>query len=172
LFRKDYCPTTEVILFGGMGITHPLRFHAICLVDSIAWEIFIFTLVVLNSIVLALTSSGGEDTTTTGSLAKAGSSTSFVPVLRFFEVLFQICFTYEAALLITAHGMVIHSSSYFRKAWNVFDFITLIASWIVQVCMVQGPILHLFLVIKTLRPLRFLRLIPELRRLLQVRCQW
>lgn len=157
-FRKQYAALTEC----GFGVYHRLRLPAILLVDSIEWDAWILVMVLFNALCLAFFR------------PTDASYSSLSLTIQFFEILCQICFTYEAGVKLAALGVVRYKLSYFRDAWNVFDFVVLVAGWLAlyaffttisdDTSTLHGP-LTVFGVIRVLRPLRVLKMLPELRRL-------
>ena len=157
-FRKQYAPLTEC----GFGVYHRLRLPAILLVDSIEWDAWILVMVLFNALCLAFFR------------PTDASYSSLSLTIQFFEILCQICFTYEAIVKLAALGVARYKLSYLRDPWNVFDFVVLLAGWLAlyaffttlsdDTSTLHGP-LTVFGVIRVLRPLRVLKMLPELRRL-------
>ena len=175
--RKEYAPINEF----NQAITHQWRLQAIVLIDAVVWDAGMLIIVLLNALVLAIW--------------RPNDHSSLTLALTFCEVFFQILFSYEAMIkllalgvyrhrvrtilffpldsFMPAHMFISHSQlSYFRDGWNVFDFVILIAGWL-ALCdyrtasssLQSHSSLTIFGVIRTLRPLRVLRMLPELRRL-------
>lgn len=157
-FRKRYAPLTEC----GFGVYHRLRLPAILLVDSIEWDAWILVMVLFNALCLAFFR------------PTDASYSSLALTIQFFEILCQICFTYEAIVKLAALGIVRYRLSYLQDPWNVFDLVVLLAGWLALYASfttmsdgtgtLHGP-LTVFGVIRVLRPLRVLNMLPELRRL-------
>lgn len=157
-FRKRYAPLTEC----GFGVYHRLRLPAILLVDSIEWDAWILVMVLFNALCLAFFR------------PTDASYSSLSLTIQFFEILCQICFTYEALVKLAALGVARYRLSYLRDPWNVFDLVVLLAGWLALYASfttmsdgtstLHGP-LTVFGVIRVLRPMRVLKMLPELRRL-------
>ncbi|CAK9291753.1 unnamed protein product [Gordionus sp. m RMFG-2023] len=80
------------------------------LVVSIWFEYFIMILIALNTIILMM--------------KHANQSFKFTLTLHYLNSAFTVLFTIECILKITAFGI----KNYFKDAWNVFDFITVVGS--------------------------------------------
>ncbi|MEU4681206.1 ion transporter [Micromonospora sp. NPDC023737] len=115
-------------------------------VRSRPFEIAIIVLIVANGVVLGIE--------TFPHLGAAG------PVLRWLELAFRAAFVTEIAIRVLAHGR--RPQEFFRHAWNIFDFMVILAIFI--------PGLHgdsaLLRVLRVARVLRLVRFSPGLRTIL------
>lgn len=81
------------------------------IVQHQAFDIFIFTCICLNTVVLAMSWYGMEQ--------------SILDVLEVLNYIFTVIYTFEMAIKLPAMG-----KSYFRDNWCLFDFIIVISAWI------------------------------------------
>lgn len=81
-----------------------------------------------------------------------GSSSSYNQVLKSINYGFTVIFVIEAALKLIAFGV-----SYFRMGWNIFDF-----------CVVSASLFDIFMGSFTGTGLKFLRIGPQLARVMRV----
>ena len=79
------------------------------------------------------------------------------------DIIFVTLFVIEAFIKIVATGFVGHKSSYLRSAWNVLDFIVIVASLFSLVASSDLQIIRVLRVVRALRPLRTIKRAPSLR---------
>ncbi|XP_077004984.1 voltage-dependent N-type calcium channel subunit alpha-1B [Tamandua tetradactyla] len=111
-------------------------------VVSPPFEYFIMAMIALNTVVLMMKFHGAPD--------------EYEVMLKCLNIMFTSMFSMECALKITAFGVL----NYFRDAWNVFDFVTVLGS-ITDILVTE--IAHNFINLSFLRLFRAARLIKLLR---------
>ena len=114
------------------------------IVDSSGFQGFIFTVIVLNAIVLGLE-------TYDGIYDRYGST------LELFNEIFLGIFVVEVLLRISSYGL--KPWNYFRNGWNVFDFVVVFAVFIPGV-RENASLLRL---VRLLRIVRVVSVLPDLR---------
>merc|ERR1719412_569967 len=112
------------------------------IVESTPFEYFIMTLIVLNTILLMM--------------KYHGAPLILTDVLSYMNFTFTFCFTVECALKLISFG----PGSYFKDAWNTFDFVTVVGS-IIDALMVEFA--KNFINVGFLRLFRAARLVKLLR---------
>merc|ERR1719266_617989 len=112
------------------------------IVESTPFEYFIMTLIVLNTILLMM--------------KYHGAPLILTDVLSYMNFTFTFCFTVECVLKLISFG----PGSYFKDAWNTFDFVTVVGS-IVDALMVEFA--QNFINVGFLRLFRAARLVKLLR---------
>ncbi|XP_040581847.1 voltage-dependent calcium channel type A subunit alpha-1 isoform X6 [Lepeophtheirus salmonis] len=112
------------------------------IVESTPFEYFIMTLIVLNTILLMM--------------KYHGAPLLLTDILSYMNMTFTMCFTVECVLKLISYG----PGSYFKDAWNIFDFVTVVGS-IVDALMVEFA--KNFINVGFLRLFRAARLVKLLR---------
>ncbi|XP_037707101.1 voltage-dependent N-type calcium channel subunit alpha-1B [Choloepus didactylus] len=113
-------------------------------VVSPPFEYFIMAMIALNTVVLMMKFHGAPD--------------EYEVMLKCLNIMFTSMFSMECALKITAFGVL----NYFRDAWNVFDFVTVLGS-ITDILVTEIADTHNFINLSFLRLFRAARLIKLLR---------
>ena len=108
------------------------------LVTGYYFQVFIMICIVLNMVQMGLT--------------YEGESATYTLTLLYVNYVFTAIFILEAILMLSAMGL-----TYFKDSWNVFDFIV-----------VMGSIIDLLLTNMNAAQLTFLRVGPQLVRVLRV----
>ena len=131
-----------------------LRVTCIKIVENPWLERFIFTIIILNAISIALAVSSLVDD-------HPGAETA----LEIFEIVCLSIFTMEMFIKVTAMGLVRGNKTYLRNPWNILDFIVVILGWLTFVPGISSftPIRML----RLLRPLSTISRIPSLRRIVR-----
>ncbi len=133
--------------------SHPLRVHAIFLVESAWFERASLLAVLLNCAMLAVQGPPGQ------------SSSGWIDVATHesLELLFTMLFTLELACRSVAMGFAGHEWSYLSNSWNRLDCLVVVTSWL--------PLLFPSLdnysamrAVRALRPLRTINRLPGMRR--------
>ena len=80
-----------------------------------------------------------------------------VTIMMVLDYFFTVAFIIEMSIKLVALGLIMDDGSYLRDNWNRLDFFIVLSS-IVEI-MFQGidlPIIKIFRMLRTLRPLRFI----------------
>ncbi|XP_055975585.1 voltage-dependent P/Q-type calcium channel subunit alpha-1A isoform X1 [Sorex fumeus] len=113
-------------------------------VVSPPFEYTIMAMIALNTIVLMM--------------KFYGASTAYENALRVFNIVFTSLFSLECLLKVMAFGIL----NYFRDAWNIFDFVTVLGS-ITDILVTEFGVSNNFINLSFLRLFRAARLIKLLR---------
>ena len=103
--------------------TNPIRRGAVWLVESKPFEVFILAVILLNSVLLALSDYTHADSA--NQLLDIGWRNHAVIKS---EVFFTVVFTLEAVLKIISMGFAMSKGSYLRDPWNALDFTVVLAA--------------------------------------------
>uniref|UniRef100_A0A8C4QZD7 Calcium voltage-gated channel subunit alpha1 B n=1 Tax=Eptatretus burgeri TaxID=7764 RepID=A0A8C4QZD7_EPTBU len=120
-----------------------LRYRMWRLVASPAFDYFIMTMIALNTLTLMMKFHGAPQ--------------RYEDVLKYLNILFTVLFSLECILKMLGLGFV----NYFRDAWNIFDFVTVIGS-ITDIVVTELQVNN-FINLGCLRLFRAARLIKLLR---------
>ena len=118
--------------------------------DDKRFEFFILILILLSSIAMACEVPRPSE-----------KEKDFFAIL---DVVFLVAFGVEALMKIIAHGFLFGKRHYLHDAWNIMDFFIVLMSFFgvaLATLGIQG--LSIFRVMRTLRPLRFLGRVPQLK---------
>lgn len=155
-------PRTSLYLFGSNN-----RVRAACVraVTHPWFDRFILLLILLNSIVLALTDWSVIDTDPdsehVGEPIEDGSWRN--TLLYKTESTFTALFAVEFVLKVVAQGFVIGRGAYLRDAWNILDFVVVVTALLQSI---PGmPTASAIRVFRVLRPLRSVSALPGLQHL-------
>lgn len=145
--------------------SNPLRVACVKTIAHPWFDRVILLLIVLNSIVLAMTdwSVIDEDPTsdTVGDPVPEGSWRN--RLLYESEIAFTVCFTVEFVLKVVAQGFCVGRGSYLRDSWNILDFVVVVTALLTSV---PGmPKMTAIRVFRVLRPLRSVSALPGLQKL-------
>ncbi len=120
------------------------------IIDDVRFEYFILFLILCSSVAMACEvprPSKGEE--------------KFFNIL---DIFFLVVFALEALMKIISFGFVFGKNHYLHDAWNVLDFIIVLMSFLgVALATLNVEGLSIFRVMRTLRPLRFLGRVPQLK---------
>ncbi|QDZ24407.1 ion transport protein [Chloropicon primus] len=120
------------------------------IVDDRRFEYFILILILISSIAMACEVPRPSE-----------KEKNFFYVL---DVVFLVIFGLEAMMKITAFGFVFGKNHYIHDAWNCLDFLIVLMSFFgVALATLNVEGLSIFRVMRTLRPLRFLSRVPQLK---------
>lgn len=114
---------------------------------------FIITLILVNSIMLALFDYKDRD-----------AITEHNQMIEFLGQIFTYIFTVECVIKIIAMGFCVHRNSYLRDYWNWLDFIVVCIGIFENIPGI--PKLKALRTMRVLRPLRSVNAFPEMRRLI------
>ena len=131
-----------------------LRRRVVGIVESNVFNNVILTLIVLNSIVLALYNYSDRD-----------NSCTWNKNLNAIGLFFSICFIIECILKIIAQGFVVHSHAYLKDPWNWIDFTVVIVS-VLELLDIKALKLKSLRTLRVLRPLRSIKTLPGMRKLI------
>lgn len=147
------------------GQDNPLRVRVVKVVAHPWFDRFILFLILVNSVVLALTdwSVIDEDpaSSTVGEPSEAGSWRN--KLLYRSEPVFTAFFTMEFVLKVIAQGFCLGQGTYLRNAWNVLDFIVVVTALLSIIP--EVPSMSAIRVFRVLRPLRSVSALPGLQKL-------
>ena len=129
-----------------------LRFCIVWFIESKFFEYFIFSTIILNSVLLAMYDYGDRDATT-----------MWNQTIDKFQLAFTFIFTFEAMLKIAGMGFVVHPRAYLRDAWNILDFLVVVVGIIEVIPSI--PSLKALRTFRVLRPLKSINAVPSMRRL-------
>jgi voltage-gated sodium channel len=79
------------------------------------------------------------------------------------EWIFNISFTLEMVVKITALGFIGHEHCYMRNPWNVVDFIIVIISWVTS--FFGNTTVYAVRAVRALRAIRMVSVFPRMRKL-------
>lgn len=148
-----------------LGQDNPLRVRVVKIVAHPWFDRFILFLILVNSVVLALTdwSVIDEDpaSSTVGEPSQAGSWRN--KLLFRSEPIFTAFFTTEFVLKVIAQGFCLEQGSYLRNAWNILDFIVVVTALLSNIP--EVPSMSAIRVFRVLRPLRSVSALPGLQKL-------
>mmetsp|Transcript_29252 Transcript_29252/g.28347 ORF Transcript_29252/g.28347 Transcript_29252/m.28347 type:complete len:216 (-) Transcript_29252:1446-2093(-) len=154
LHEKVY-PISSSSLFI-LGAENPVRVALYWLITWKYFEAFILIAILVNSICLSL-----QD------YQDPSSSRNYY--LNMIGYAFSVLFALEALLKILALGFFLHKYSYLRDAWNILDFIIVVAGIVEFVAYFLNfgdPItLRSLRTLRVLRPLRSIQVIPSMKKL-------
>ena len=140
--------------------TNPVRVAAKKVVELIYFEIVVVAFILMSTVCLALEN------------PRSAPDEPRQRMLELLGVILTGIFTFEALLRIVAYGFLLHKDSYLRRdAWNVLDFIIVVAS-LCDVILSQTigsdsdgvKVLEQMRLFRTLRPLRFINKSRGLKR--------
>ena len=126
----------------------------VALVESRVFEVTIMTLILFNSITLALYDYHDRD-----------DCTQWNKNLQLSGTIFSICFICESVLKIIAYGFIIHENSYLHDTWNWIDFTVVLVS-VLELIQVPALKLKALRTARVLRPLRSIKALPGMRKLI------
>jgi hypothetical protein len=98
-----------------MGETNCIRIWAKKLVENSYFELLVFCIIALNSVILMLEEPALKDPFTIDTINRLNKGINFIYIV-------------EASLKIIAMGFVLEKNSYLRDPFNVFDFVIIIVS--------------------------------------------
>ena len=150
VFRRPYAKVNEL----GWRQSHIVRKWAIILSDSMAWEIGVLILIVMNCVTLSMASPLDSPDST-----KAR-------VLSIIELFFSLAFTVELLTKIVAMGYYTDPTAYMRDPWNILDFVIVTFGWLSEIVGGGGGLTS-FRAMRVLRPLRTIKGVPELKRIIE-----
>ncbi|XP_065655801.1 voltage-dependent L-type calcium channel subunit alpha-1D isoform X4 [Hydra vulgaris] len=132
--------------------TNPLRRLCVAISTSKLFELFIILSIATNCVVMGLNTSLPNN-----------DKSNLNYKLMIFDYVFVAVFSFEAILKILSQGFILHSNSYMRNQWNVFDLSVLIAS-IVVLFRVSNYLswIKVIKAARVFRPLKFVAGIPSL----------
>ena len=89
---------------------------------------------------------------------------TWVTTTKTIDWVFNISFTLELIIKTISEGFLIDNGSYLRESWNQLDGFIVFTSWIDQIFEgVDLPIIKIFRLLRTLRPLRFISHNPNMK---------
>ncbi|CAM9453078.1 unnamed protein product, partial [Discosporangium mesarthrocarpum] len=126
---------------------------------------FILFLILLNSIVLALTEwSVIDDDPTSANVGDPVADGSWRNTLLFeSETIFTAFFTLEFILKVIAQGFYVGHGTYLRDSWNILDFIVVVTALLTSIP--EMPKMSAIRVFRVLRPLKSISALPGLQKL-------
>eukprot|EP00347_Sterkiella_histriomuscorum_P011811 403371009 len=134
------------------SLKNPLRRLVLKILEHKAFEYFILSLILINSLALAMFDYSDRD-----------SITQYNNILEQLGVVLTYLFTAECVLKIIGLGFFVGKNSYLRDGWNVVDFAVVITG-LVEIS--GGSIkLKSLRVLRVLRPLRSINAIPSMKKL-------
>ena len=124
------------------------------IVESNLFNNTILTLIMLNSIVLAMYNYEDRENVCPWNhkLDRLGE-------------VFSVCFIFECVLKIIAQGLVVHREAYLKDTWNWIDFTVVIVS-ILELIEIPALKLKSLRTLRVLRPLRSIKALPGMRKLI------
>ncbi|KAF4672946.1 hypothetical protein FOL47_011216 [Perkinsus chesapeaki] len=132
------------------NINNKIRLFTIWLVEWRWFQRFILSLIVLNSILIAI-----EDKRDTDNKINQIGATA--------DSLLLALFTAECLLKIVAWGLIKEKATYLRDGWNWLDFIVVVTGLLSLVNLGGDTDLSVLRVFRVLRPLRSLTVLKEMR---------
>ena len=133
------------------------------LVDSSAFSVFVYTTILLNSIILAIPNYAEIDLH--GNLSTTTSLRNAIFVNS--DVVFLVFFSVELLLKICAYGLI-GEGSYLQDSWNSLDLLVVIAGWVSYGFPEGGSYIIVFRLVRVFRPLKSLSKNSELRKVVTV----
>lgn len=137
---------------GFLPSSSKLRKFCMRLTISPAFEGFIFLLIILSNLALALDTPGTDPDSDLGQ------------ALFYSDVFFTTAFAIEMVVKILGLGLVMQKQTYFRSGWNILDFVLVVTS-VLNLSLSGTEILQTFRVLRALRALRVLRMVSHNERL-------
>ena len=150
VFRRPYAKTNEL----GWRQSHYIRKWAIIATDSTAWEVTVLLLIVANCVTLSMSSPLDDP------------DSAKTKTLSVIEMIFSVSFTIELIAKIVAMGYYTDPTAYMRDAWNILDFLIVTLGWFSEIAGGGGGLTS-FRAMRVLRPLRTIKGIPELKRIIE-----
>lgn len=155
-------PGSSLYLFSE---TSKVRVACVKTVTHPWFDRFILLLILLNSIVLAITDwtviDEDPSSESVGEPLAEGSWRN--AVLYDTEVIFTSLFALEFVLKVIAQGFILGHGAYLRDAWNVLDFLVVVTALLTSI---PGmPTASAIRVLRVLRPLRSVSALPSLQHL-------
>lgn len=155
-------PRSSLYLFSE---TNRVRVACVKVVNHPWFDRFILLLILLNSIVLAITDwTVIDEDPTSESVGEPLAEGSWRNALLYdTEVIFTALFALEFVLKVVAQGFILGHGAYLRDAWNVLDFVVVITALLTSI---PGmPTASAIRVLRVLRPLRSVSALPSLQHL-------
>lgn len=148
-----------------LGKDNRFRIACVRLVSNPWFDRFILCLILINSIILAMTDwtviNEDPDSEYLGQPSTEGSWRNAM-VYRS-EVIFIAIFTIEMAIKVVATGFCRGRKAYLRDPWNVLDFLVVVTGLLTAI---PGmPRMNAIRVFRVLRPLRSVSILPGLQKL-------
>ena len=159
--NKKYAPTT---CFGTLSRTNPLRSLCIRVSESSRFDTFILLTILANAVVLCMMEpsklEGRGCASRASSTRGAGNA-----AIENSELVFTTVFTIEMLIKMLASGVYFEEGAYLRDGWNVMDFVVVVVS-LVSLAPGVGNNASALRVVRVLRPLRTLSVLPGMRTLI------
>lgn len=131
---------------------NPIRILCSWIINWRYFEWFILIIISVNSVTMAIYDYSDRN-----------SLTEYNQILDVISLISTVIFSIEAVLSIIAKGLVINRNAYLRTGWGVLDFIVVI-SGLIELFMTSVK-LKSFRVLRALRPLKSITVIPSMRKL-------
>eukprot|EP00756_Hemistasia_phaeocysticola_P045977 Hpha_TRINITY_DN19737_c0_g1::TRINITY_DN19737_c0_g1_i1::g.21671::m.21671 len=144
--EENGLPDPEARLLGCLRDGNPLRRAASYTFLHPAFANIVLALILLNSLQMLLV---------------AAAVPVFVKAEFISDLIFTVLFTLEIVVKVFACGLFAHPRAYFRKSWNVFDFLVVAVSWVSIAGLASN-----FSVLRVLRPLRSMSRVEGMRSLI------
>ena len=142
--------------------TNPVRRVCFNVMVHPAFDSFVMLLILVSSVLLAIEDYTMEINAATGQRVPAASTAN--SILAHAEMPLTVAFTLEMAVKIVAMGFVLAPDTYLRDAWNVLDFIVVLAG-LVELAAGGADGVKALRTVRVLRPLRTLSRFPGMRAL-------
>lgn len=144
---------------------NPFRVACVKTIAHPWFDRFILFLILLNSLVLALTDwsviNENPESETVGQPITEGSWRNLL--LFKSEIVFTIFFTMEFVLKVVAQGFFRGRGSYLRDSWNILDFMVVVTALLTSIP--EMPKMSAIRVFRVLRPLKSISALPGLQKL-------
>jgi hypothetical protein len=151
--RKPWKRTTKNSLAVLNG-KNPFRLLCLWIVESRAFDGFILALILLNSVLIAITDYRTPD----------DYYSIYNDINSRAEIWLTVIFTMECGLKILGYGLIMENNAYLRDAWNWLDFIVVVSGLLSLALKELGAGDLAFLrVFRVLRPLRSLTVIEQMK---------
>jgi hypothetical protein len=143
-----------------LGMRNPVRRAAIAVVEWVYFDVFIFSVIALNVIFMAV-----DDP------VNPAPSALRIAINSAGSYFFMAVFSLECLIKIVAMGFIIGKKAYLRDMWNVLDFFIVITGLIdlisdqSSVGQSSGSTFDAFRPLRLLRPLRTLRAVGRFKKL-------
>lgn len=143
-----------------LGMRNPVRRAAIAVVEWVYFDVFIFSVIALNVIFMAI-----DDP------VNPAPSALRISINSAGSYFFMAVFSLECLIKIVAMGFIIGKKAYLRDMWNVLDFFIVITGLIdlfldqSSVGQSSGSTFDAFRPLRLLRPLRTLRAVGRFKKL-------
>jgi hypothetical protein len=146
LYARIEASNKSLLVFGKES---PVRTACVRLVEDTRFQVFVFVIVMFNTVVLAMELPERAYAVRGGSVPLSETGSWAV------QVVFVVVFAFEALAKVIAYGFCVGKESYLHQGSNIFDFVVVVGG-VIDLASTGTSSVNTLRLVRTMQPLRAL----------------